>query len=67
MNITSEGDDMRQPRFNQYQIELEKATDLLKEAVLILNIVPNRTYIGLEGQTSSYKLASKIDKYLKKI
>ena len=42
-----------------YFISLEKAKELLKESVEMLNLIPNRKYC------ENYKLCSRIDKFLK--
>lgn len=39
----------------------EQSKELLKEVLAVLNIIPNR----VAGDTTTYVLASKIEKYLK--
>lgn len=51
---------------NQTEIDLEKAIELLKESVYFINIMVNTTYDG-PNYTTSYELASEIDKFLNQI
>ena len=43
-------------------IKEEQSKELLKEVLAVLNIIPNR----VAGDTTTYLLAHKIEKYLKK-
>lgn len=74
MNITLEGDKMKQcssskiesdPGYliNLYKEDLGKAVELLNQCLYFINQVPNKKYSTSTGETS-YELASKINKFL---
>ena len=50
---------------NELRTELTKAKQLLKEAVYVLNQVPNNLYKTVYGDKYTYGLCNKIDEFLK--